>query len=137
MNHLITLFNNTMKTKKYWQAADADGREFLYRDEKPKLCNGSYRNPGQYTKAIFPISLKPLQIAEITVCDDGTWSYEIEREEGWYMAVGNNSGMDYLVLYKDGEYRRYLRGAFGKAGNVVDIREYTISPTRIPDECII
>lgn len=80
-----------MKTKKYWQAVDADGENATFCEEKPCLINGNtYVNKQKhYIRGfLFPIPLKPLQIAEITVCENGTWSYEIEREEGWYMARG-------------------------------------------------
>ena len=127
-----------METKKYWQAVDSDGERKTFLDNKPELSGGIYSDEDEWIERfLFDIPLKPLQIAEITVCDDGTWSYEIEREEGWYMAVGIDSGMEYLVLYKNGEYRGYSRGLYGKKGNVVDTRDLTISPTRIPDECII
>ena len=74
--------------KTYWQAMDGDEKVYLFYNEKPTCDDGEYYSchSGEYTAGItFPITLKPLQIAEITVCENGTWSYEIEREVGWYM----------------------------------------------------
>lgn len=121
---------NIIKT--YWQAMDKDGRAFLH-NERPPLKHGFFQctENGDCTSVmLFPIPLKPLQIAEIKVCENGTWSYEIEREEGWYMAKGR-SGAEYLALYKNGEYTHY------HCKETIDISLYTISSVRIPDECII
>ena len=123
---------------KIWQTIDKDGTEKTHLTEKPFLYSDMARNKFFGCKEtdtalptfLFPIDLKPLQIAEITVCENGTWSYEIEREEGWYMAKGR-SGAEYLVLYKNGEYTHY------QCKERIDISLYTISSTRIPDECII
>ncbi len=118
-------------TKTYWQAMDNDGKVYLYSTEKPKLKGNTYVAEDNCTSDfLYPINLKPLQIAEIKVNENGTWSYEIEREEGWYMAKGR-SGAEYLVLYKNGEYTHY------QCKERIDISLYTISSTRIPDECII
>ncbi len=124
-----------METKKYWQAKDADSRAFIYNGE-PLLVHGKTYHTTNGTNCtpdfLFPIPLKPLQIAEITVCSDGTWSYEIEREEGWYFARNYSSGDRGIVMYKDGKYL----DVDGKRMSV-NIKDYTISSTRIPDECII
>lgn len=120
-------------TKTYWQAMDSDGKVYLFYNEKPTCDDGEYYSchSGEYIAGnTFPIPLKPLQIAEVKVNENGTWSYEIEREEGWYMAKGR-SGAEYIVLYKNGEYTHY------QCKERVDISLYTISTTRIPDECII
>lgn len=124
-----------METKKYWQAADKDGETKIY-NVKPELsCEDHYHsNRGICTKnLLFPIPLKPLQIAEITVNENSTWSYEIEREEGWYMAKSVN-GNEYIFKYKDGDFFRFNSG---KAVAKEDYSHFQISNTRIPDECII
>ena len=99
---------NIIKT--YWQAIDGDGSVCLYHTTRPNLINGVYGNKGDYSnEVLFPIPLKPLQIAEITVCENGTWSYEIEREEGWYIVrhlEGNRdsySGQG-VVTYSKGKF---------------------------------
>lgn len=123
-----------METKKYWQAADKDGETKIY-NVKPELsCEDHYHsNRGICTKnLLFPIPLKPLQIAEITVTAGGTWSYEIEREEGFYMA---NKKPDFgrgIVQYKGGKWFD-----IDGAPLAISLEPYTISKTRIPDECII
>jgi len=119
-------------TKTYWQAMDKDGKMYVF-NGKPTLEKGCFYllDGGDCSMVVlFPIPLKPLQIATITVNENGTWSYEIEREEGWYMAKGR-SGAEYIVLYKNGEYTHY------QCKERIDISLYTISSTRIPDECII
>jgi len=124
-----------METKKYWQAVDADGENATFCEEKPCLINGNtYVNKQKhYIRGfLFPIPLKPLQIAEITVSADGTWSYEIEREEGFYMA---NKKPDFgrgIVHYKGGKWFD-----IDGAPLVISLEPYTISQNRIPDECII
>lgn len=118
---------------KIWQIIDANGEETTYFKEKPrKMLKGNEYDGYDYTDGfLFPIPLKPLQIAEITVCDDGTWSYEIEREEGWYMAKATtNDRTTKIVKYKNGHFHDY-------DGNSCATDYYTISSTRIPDECII
>lgn len=133
MNHLTTHFNNTMETKKYWQAKDKGGTVNLFID-KPRLCGKHYHREnmgnGFIECAVFPIPLKPLQIAEITVNEDGTWSYEIERQEGWYWARAKATNAVYPLQYKCGIWYRGI-------GNRIDAEPFTISQTRIPDECII
>ena len=117
-----------METKKYWQAVDAGGGEYLH-GCKPTLINSErWDGDSVVSPLIFPIPLKPLQIAEITVCENGTWSYEIEWEEGWYMA--KETGDMIFVRYKDGKWT-YPSGAHANK------YELTISHNRIPDECII
>ena len=124
--------------KIYWQTIDSFGKLETYTDNKPKAYT-DYQGRTKFDATsskylggfhLFPMVLKPLQIAEIKVNENGTWSYEIEREEGWYMAKGR-SGAEYLVLYKNGEYTHY------QCKERIDISLYTISSTRIPDECII
>lgn len=122
-----------METKKYWQAKDTTDRVYTY-DQRPELYpTGNYAGDGCCSKGIlFPIPLKTLQIAEITVCENGTWSYEIEREEGYYMA---NKKPDFgrgIVQYKGGKWFD-----IDGAPLVISLKPYTISSTRIPDECII
>ena len=118
--------------KTYWQSVDIDGTVKTWLEASPTLhIEKYYDSCGDFIEeGLFPITLKPLQIAEITVNENGTWSYEIEREEGWYMAKGR-SGAEYLVLYKNGEYTHY------QCKERIDISLYIISSTRIPDECII
>ena len=117
----------------YWQAMDANGKVYLYNTEKPKLndVRGSYIVSYNYTADfLFPITLKPLQIAEITVCENGTWSYEIEREVGWYIAKEKHSGFVFLSNNYGGEWKN-------QSGVKIHLGLCTISSTRIPDECII
>jgi len=118
-------------TKTYWQAMDKGGQVYLYHDEKPTFVNGIGGNHCKYVKSIlFPIPLKPLQIATITVHENGTWSWEIEREEGWYMAKMKSGDFRNLYLYRGGEW-------FSHDNTKVELKSFTISTTRIPDECII
>ncbi len=119
--------------KTYWQAADSNGKVYLYNTEKPKLndVRGSYIVSYNYTADfLFPIQLKPLQIAEIKVNENGTWSYEIEREEGWYMAKEKHSGFVFLSNNYGGEWKN-------QSGVKIHLGLCAISSTRIPDECII
>ena len=118
--------------KIYWQAMDVSGTVYVY-DTKPELNTpGNYFTTGNASRNfLFPIPLKPLQIAEIKVDENGTWSYEIEREEGWYMAKATaNNRTTKIVKYKNGAFHDY-------DGNSCATDFYTISSTRIPDECII
>ena len=117
--------------KIYWQAMDIDGTVKTWLEASPTLhIEKYYDSCGDFIEeGLFPITLKPLQIAEITVCENGTWSYEIEREEGWYMAKGR-SNAEYILRYKNGQFFNY-------GGGAIEDRLYTISSTRIPDECII
>lgn len=118
---------NIIKT--YWQAMDANEEVFMY-NAKPDCKGGEYICSDKCTPTfLFPIPLKPLQIAEIKVCENGTWSYEIEREEGYYMAKGR-SGAEYILRHKNGQFFHY-------GGGAIEDGLYTISSTRIPDECII
>lgn len=120
-----------METKKYWQAAAENGKAFLYCKAKPGFDGKTYIAKYNYSSDfLFPIPLKPLQIAEITVCSDGTWSYEIEREEGWYMAKRKINNIVSVVKYKDGKFYYY-------SDDLVSHDCFAISHNRIPDECII
>jgi len=118
-------------TKTYWQAMDVSGTVYLY-DTKPELNRpGNYFTTGNASRNfLYPIELKPLQIATITVSENGTWSWEIEREEGWYMAKMKSGDFRNLHLYKGGEW-------FSHDNTKVELKSFTISSTRIPDECII
>ena len=117
--------------KIYWQAMGVSGTVYVY-DTKPELNTpGNYFATGNASgNFLFPIPLKPLQIAEITVCENGTWSYEIEREEGWYMAKEKHSGFVFLSNNYGGEWKN-------QSGVKIHLGLCTISSTRIPDECII
>lgn len=122
-----------MKTTKYWQAADANGKVYIYSIAKPKLNGRAYVAEYNCTSDfLYPITLKPLQIAEITVNENGTWSYEIERENGWYMGYCTTNGETGVFRYNKGVwYHRNGGDCIGRISN------YTISSNRIPDECII
>ena len=90
----------------YWQAMDSDGQVVLYHTEKPVSNGVNFGNRGQYDCYIlFPIPLKPLQIAEITVNEDGTWSYEIEREEGWYMCFDTDKISPIVLQWTGGIFK--------------------------------
>ncbi len=120
---------------KIYQIIDGSGEEVTYFKEKPvKMSKGNEYDGYDYTDGfLFPVPLKPLQIATITVNENGTWSWEIEREEGWYMAehtVGRDVGDAIFVQYRNGEW---LHRSTAKANKY----ELKISTTRIPDECII
>jgi len=119
--------------KTYWQAMDSDGKVYLFYNEKPTCDDGEYYSchSGEYIAGItFPIPLKPLQIATITVNENGTWAWEIEREEGWYMAV-SECDTALPLSYKGGSWYYYDGVQVSKPSG------FTISSTRIPDECII
>lgn len=120
--------------KTYWQAMDSDGKVYLFYNEKPTCDDGEYYSchSGEYIAGItFPIPLKPLQIAEVKVNENGTWRYEIERENGWYMAKAKtNNSTTKVVKYEKPHFHDY-------DGNWCATDYYTISTTRIPDECII
>lgn len=120
---------------KIYQIIDANGEETTYFKEKPrKMLKGNEYDGYDYTDGfLFPIPLKPLQIAEITVNENGTWSYEIEREEGFYMARWNGNLAKATLRYQGGEWS-------WMDGTPISERHFpqlTISPSRIPDECII
>lgn len=128
--------------KTYWQAMDGDGKVYLFHDEKPTCDDGEYYSchSGKYTDGItFPIPLKPLQIAEITVNDNGTWTWEIEREEGWYSAAWTQKTelgtcvKTVFIKYENGFYYYPSRAEVSQR----ELKELTISSTRIPDKCII
>lgn len=127
-------------TKTYWQAMDVSGTVYLY-DTKPELNRpGNYFTTGNASRNfLYPIELKPLQIATITVSENGTWSWEIEREEGWYMARWSDK-IDTLTNSKSVFVRRE-NGKYvfpsSKELSDYDLEQLTISSTRIPDECII
>jgi len=118
-------------TKTYWQAMDGNGKVYLY-DTKPELNRpGNYFTTGNASRNfLYPIELKPLQIATITVSENGTWSWEIEREEGYYMAVTERDTA-LPLSYKGGNWYYYDGVQVSKPS------DFTISSTRIPDECII
>jgi len=123
---------------KIWQTIDKDGTEKTHLTEKPFLYSDMARNKFFGCKEtdtalptfLFPIDLKPLQIAEITVNENGTWSYEIEREVGWYMAKEKHSGFVFLSNNYGGEWKN-------QSGVKIHLGLCTISSNRIPDECII
>ena len=122
---------------KIWQTTDKDGTQKTHLTEKPFLYSDMANNKFFGCKDdtslngfLFPIPLKPLQIAEITVCEDGTWSYEIERQEGWYWARAKATNAVYPLQYKGGIW-------YSGIGNRIDAEPFTISSTRIPDKCII
>ncbi len=117
----------------YWQAKDTSGKVFIF-TEKPYRSNGiecRAKRGSASSSFLFPIDLKPLQIAEITVNENGTWSYEIEREEGVYMAK-NIAGDCFFAIYEHGGWRQKNTGNKLKADD-----GHTFSSVRIPDECII
>ena len=122
---------------KIWQTIDKDGTEKTHLTEKPFLYSDMAQNKFFGCKKtdtalptfLFPIDLKPLQIAEIKVNENGTWSYEIEREEGWYMAKEKHSGFVFLSNNYGGEWKN-------QSGVKIHLGLCTISSTRIPDECI-
>jgi len=135
-----------METKKYWQAVDKDKSVgiFTSRPVRNEDDGGNYEIDEKthgYRNIIytFPIPLKPLQIAEITVNENGTWSWEIEREEGWYAAEYAdkkeliNRGKTIFIEYKGGAWFYPSRSTVGS----FDMAQLTISSIRIPDECII
>lgn len=124
---------NIIKT--YWQAIDGDGSVCLYHTTRPNLINGVYGNKGDYSnEVLFPIPLKPLQIAEIKVNENGTWAWEIEREEGYYM-VRYENGCNYMWSYSGGVW--YHNGSLTQVPDDLISKVIKISSTRIPDECII
>ena len=128
-------------TKTYWQAMDGKNETYLFPLEKPRFNDGMPRCSSgvSYIHFLFPIPLKPLQIATITVNENGTWSWEIEREEGWYMARWSDK-IDTLTNSKSVFVRRE-NGKYvfpsSKELSDYDLEQLTISSTRIPDECII
>ena len=123
--------------KTYWQTIDSFGKLETYTENKPKAYTdnqGRTRFDATSSKYLgdfhlFPMVLKPLQIAEITVCENGTWSYEIEREVGWYMAKEKHSGFVFLSNNYGGEWKN-------QSGVKIHLGLCTISSNRIPDECI-
>lgn len=56
---------------KIWQAMDKDGNVYTYHTIRPSLGlsikEGNYSNGDNISTIIFPITLKPLQIAEIII----------------------------------------------------------------------
>ena len=92
--------------KIYWQAMGVSGTVYVY-DTKPELNTpGNYFATGNASgNFLFPIPLKPLQIAEITVCENGTWSYEIEREEGWYMCFDTDKISPIVLQWTGGIFK--------------------------------
>ena len=86
---------------KIWQIKIDDKEEITFFNDKPFLKkNGIWDNENGDSVScfLFPVPLKPLQIAEITVNENGTWSWEIEREIGWYLTVCKNSYIDSTVV---------------------------------------
>lgn len=123
------------ETKIYWQAMDADGGEYLH-GCKPVLINSErWDGDDKVSLLIFPIKLKPLQLAKITITPDGKWHAEIEteREEGYYVAKFKD-GDKTVLRYKDGTWEWFNDGVTIEP---LDIEDLTVSSTRIPDECII
>ena len=125
--------------KTYWQSVDIDGMVKTWLEASPTLhIEKYYDSCGDFIEeGLFPITLKPLQIAEIKVNENGTWSYEIEREEGWYIVrhlEGNRdsySGQG-VVTYSKGKFSWLNDGEV----DADDLKHLAISSTRIPDECI-
>lgn len=121
---------------KIWQVVDTDGAMYTTLKARPNFLKDGLDSFGaSYCKTgfIFPINLRVGQIAEITVNENGTWSYEIEREEGWYFVKHKSRNEVTLWRYKSGEWHYAI-------GGMVDDYHFDnvkISPTRIPDECII
>ncbi len=124
---------------KIWQAMDIDGNITAFTGYKPMFdkLRDKYLPHSSLTKIldgfVLPIRLKPLQIAEITFHDGGTWTYEIERKEGFYFVKNISSGMVLHLKYSKGSWfypngEEFLLSA---------TRTYTISKNRIPDECLI
>jgi len=123
---------------KIWQAIDKDGTGWTFVERKPELTpvkTWTNRCDSVFPGFLFPLHshLKPLQIAEITVTAGGTWSYEIEREEGWYCARWKHDTQLTTVLYECGKWMWNSKHGVHES----DILKLDISPTRIPDECII
>ena len=86
---------------KIWQIKIDDKEEITFFNDKPFLKkNGIWDNENGDSVScfLFPVPLNPLQIAEITVNENGTWSWEIEREIGWYLTVCKNSYIDSTVV---------------------------------------
>jgi len=120
-----------METKTYWQAMNGDGKVYIY-TRKPTLVRTTYHQATGTSIVLFPIPLKPLQIAKITVKENGTWSYEIEREEGWYVAKYKD-GSRGIKYYKSGVWYYDNDNQYAPNNDLI----LSISPARIPDECII
>ena len=99
--------------KTYWQTIDSFGKLETYTENKPKAYTdnqGRTRFDATSSKYLggfhlFPMVLKPLQIAEITVCENGTWSYEIEREEGWYMCFDTDKISPIVLQWTGGIFK--------------------------------
>jgi hypothetical protein len=118
--------------KTYWQTMDKGGKMYVF-NGKPTLVKGCFYllDGGDCSMVVlFPIELKPLQIAEITVNENGTWSWEIEREDGWYFAKEKSSERIFLANNKRGKWTN-------QSGIKIELNLCEISSTRIPDECII
>lgn len=124
---------------KIWQAMDDNGDVYTYHEIKPSLKlsmkNGNYANGENISTIKFPIPLKPLQIAEITINEDGTWWYETEREDGWYAgkkkdSIANPYDYPYFFQYENGKFMI-------DRSEVLNIDEFEISYKRIPDECFL
>ena len=99
--------------KTYWQTIDSFGKLETYTENKPKAYTdnqGRTRFDATSSKYLgdfhlFPMVLKPLQIAEITVNGNGTWSYEIEREEGWYMCFDTDKISPIVLQWTGGIFK--------------------------------
>ena len=93
--------------KTYWQSVDIDGTVKTWLEASPTLhIEKYYDSCGDFIEeGLFPITLKPLQIAEITVCENGTWSYEIEREEGWYMCFDTDKISPIVLQWTGGIFK--------------------------------
>ena len=120
--------------KTYWQSVDIDGTVKTWLEASPTLhIEKYYDSCGDFIEeGLFPIPLKPLQIAEIKVNENGTWSYEIEREEGWYIVRSKKTAEITIWQYKLSKWH-YRDGD----DVTTNLRDVNISSTRIPDECII
>ena len=120
---------------KMWQIMIDENEKITFLNDKPFLKkNGVWANEDNDSIScfLFPVKLKPLQIAEIKVNENGTWSYEIEREEGWYIVRSKKTAEITIWQYKLSKWH-YRDGD----DVTTNLRDVNISSTRIPDECII
>lgn len=122
---------------KIYQTKDLDGTEKTWMGIRPHLINDSYYNVSihgydYYTFLLFPIVLKPCQIAEIIIYDGGTWKSKIERVDGWYVAkkkdsIANVYDYPYFFQYENGKF-------FVDRREVLNIDKFIISNEPLPNE---